>query len=228
MNNEGKILSINDDLTLKDLVGKDELSGKKFNYIVVRDKETGEVLQVRKNLVVRKGREFNLRKIFHINYPGQNATNLANRHINLFGIGTAGTPASDPYSPYAPTPADAALSREVPFRSLTGSQSLASNEASFYTDERNISGARQYFKKTFTRKDIVMNDQTDDYYVKLVLDITSNDARGTVISELALFSSELSGNVYSNPIIATRVTFQSEPLSVETRKGLTIDYYVYS
>lgn len=226
-----KLLTLKDDLQLSDIIKEDtdHLHGHKSNYIVVRDSITGDILQVRKNLVVRKGREYNLRKIFNIPYTGESATDLNTRHINLFGIGTAGTPVSDPYSPIQPTPADTGLSREVPFRTLTGTQNLTGNEVNFYTDVRTVgSSSRQYFKKTFTRKDIVMNDTTDDYYVKLVLDITEKDARGTVISELSLFSSKQNGNNYTSPVIATRVTFQSEPLAVETRKGLTIDYYVYS
>lgn len=227
-----KILTLNDDLQLKDILNeeakRDSLSQKgKFNYIVLRDPETGTILGYRKNLVVRPGREFNLRKIFGMNYGGENATQLNNRVINLFAIGRGGTPTADPFTPVAPVPTDQALSREVAFRSITTGQNLG-NDASKYADGRVVGNTTSYYKKTFTSKSIVLDDDRDDYYVKLGLDVTANDARGEIISELALYTSEFANNVYSNFKIATRVTFPSESMTINTRKGLAIDYYVYS
>lgn len=224
---DNKMITVNDDLALKDLMGQDT-SDNKYNYIIVRDKETGAVLQTRKNLVVRKGREFNLRKLFGIAYNSESIAQLNTRTINMFGIGEGGTPSAEPFSPIAPSPSDAALSKEVPFRSVSKDTALTGGDELKYFDKRVVQDADAYYKKLFSAKELVMDDAKNDYYVKMTLDITDKDARGTYINELALFTSMSTGSTYTVPLIATRVTFQTEPLSVDTKKGLSIDYYVYA
>lgn len=222
-----KLITLNDDLDLQDMIGQGA-SDDKYNYIIVRDAETGTILQTRKNLVVRNGREFNLRKLFGIPYGSESITQLNTRTINLFGIGEGGTPSGEPFSPIAPTPADAGLTKEVPFRSVTKGVALTGGDELKYHDKRVVVANDAYYKKLFTAKELVMDNANNDYYVKMTLDITDKDARGTYISELALFTSMVNGTVHTTPLIATRVTFQTEPLSVDTKKGLSIDYYVYA
>lgn len=222
-----KLISLNDELALQDLINEDT-TGDKYNFIIVRDTETGAILQTRKNLVVRGGREFNLRKLFGIPYNSESITQLNTRTINMFGIGEGGTPSAEPFSPIAPTPADTTLSKEVPFRSVATGVALTGGDELKYHDKRVVTSNDAYYKKLFTAKELVMDTSNNDYYVKMTLDITDKDARGTYISELALFTSMVNGTSYTAPLIATRVTFQTEPLSVDTKKGLSIDYYVYA
>lgn len=224
---DNKLISVNDDLALQDLIGQDT-SGDKFNFIIVRDNETGKILQTRKNLVVRSGREFNLRKLFGIPYNSESVTQLNARTINIFGIGEGGTPSAEPFSPIAPTPTDMALNKEVPFRSVATGTVLTGGEELKYQDKRIVGSTDAYYKKLFSAKELILDNENNDYYVKMTLEITDKDARGTYINELALFTSTVTGTVHSAPIIATRVTFQTEPLSVDTKKGLSIDYYVYA
>lgn len=224
---DNKLITLNDDLALQDLIGQNA-SDDKYNYIVVRDVETGVVLQTRKNLVVRSGREFNLRKLFGIPYGSESIAQLNTRTINMFGIGEGGTPSAEPFSPIAPTPTDAALNKEVPFRSVPTGTPLVGNDELKYHDKRTVASTDAYYKKLFTAKELVLDNINNDYYVKMTLDITDKDARGTYISELALFTSMVTGSVHTAPLITTRVTFQTEPLSVDTKKGLSIEYYVYA
>ena len=226
LHHKSDILTLSDDSTLRDLIGQ-ENPNKRNNFIVVRDPVTGKILQTRKNLVVRKGREFNLRKMFNIPYPTENQTQLNNRVINVFGIGSGGTPIADPFNPIAPTPADVGLSKEVAFRTMPNGTPLPAGDVAKYTDSRSA-GSTSFYKKAFTNKNIIMDDANDDYYVKLTLDITEKDARGALVSELGLYSSQYDSGVYSNFLLATRVTFQTEPLAIDTNKGLVIEYYVYA
>ena len=225
------ILTLNDDLQLKDILNEerklDSLRGQKSNFIVLKDPETGTILGYRKNLVVRTGREYNLRKIFGMPYNGETITQLNNRTINLFSIGKGGSAASDPFSPLPVTATDQNMNTEVAFRAISTSQNLGA-DAPKYTDMRTLNGVNYYYKKTFTSKSIVLDDTNNDYYVKVGLDITDLDARGEVISELGLYTSEVNSGVYSNFRMATRVTFPSESMTINTKKGLAIDYYIYS
>lgn len=202
---------------------------KKANFIIVRDPATNAILQVRKNLVIRPGREFILRKMFQLPYASESVAQLDQRVINLFGIGTGGTPLADPFNPIAPTPADPELSNAVAFRIANASSPLPVGDVTKYADGR-VSGADTlFYKKAFTTQTLVLDDATDDYYNKITLDINSLDARGQLISELALYSARVTApNTYTDFKIATRVTFQTEPLSAETSKGLAIEYYVYA
>lgn len=199
------------------------------NFIVVRDPATGEVLQVRKNLVLRSGREFDLRKIFGIPYAGESVAALNSRTLCVFGIGTGGSPVANPFTPIAPTPADTELNTRVAFRTANAARPLSSTDALKYTDSVTTGAETAYFKKTFTSTPSVTIDTArDQVYVKVPLSISAQDARDQLISELALYTAVQNSNVYSGFKIFSRVTFQTEPLQSATGKALDIDYYVYA
>lgn len=219
-----KIIQISDSSAVADLMR----SGPKQNFIVIRHPETGEILQVRKNLVVRDGREFSLRRMFNIPYPTQTLSQLNERAITTFGIGTGGTPLADPFNPIAPTPADIALNNQVAFRTATSGVPLSAQDLERYFDANTVSGTTSYYKKLITGQTLVRNDAMNEIYVRLTLEINSLDARNQLISELALYSSRITGATHVDFAIATRVTFQTEPLSEASGKGLTIEYYVYA
>lgn len=208
----------------------------KKNFMVIRDKETGEVLQVANNLVVQSGRIFTLKKLFSIlNTNGATASNsssldnLHQRTVCCFGIGSGGTPQNDPFNPTAPTAKDVGLSTKIPFRTVDSSSGtqLTSEEQQKYIDENVSSTTKTYYKKTFESMELIHNADNDDVYVKLGLEVSDKDARNTIVSELALFSALKAGNNYSNFEIFSRITFQSEPLNTTTNKALLINYYIY-
>lgn len=201
----------------------------KHNFIVIRD-ENNEILQVAKNLVVRTGREFDLRKIFGLPYSGETIANLNSRTLCVFGIGTGGTPVGSPFTPISPTAADTDLNSRIPFRSATASSPLSTADAQRYTDAV-VSGAQnQYFKKTFNGTPTVTVDATrDQVYVKVPLAISSLDARDTQISEIGLYTANVpAANSYNGFRLFSRITFQTEALPAATSKALNMDYYVYA
>ena len=225
--NPEKIIQLREDPVLSDLIKRS--NGVKKNFIVVRDAETGAVVQTRSNLVLQTGREFNLRKIFGVPYASETTANLNERTICLFGIGSGGTPLADPFNPIAPTPADVELNTRVAFRTLVEGEALPAGDTAKYHSKETLGGNDHYYTKRFTGSPVLVVDApNDEVYVKITLDIVKEDARGSIISELGLYSARLVGSNYLDPKIATRVTFQSEPLAVETNKALVIEYYVYA
>jgi hypothetical protein len=203
----------------------------KKGLVTMTDPDTGRVIFAKKaNLILRRGRELTLRKIFGIPYPSSDEVILNATKILLFGIGTGGTPAGDPFNPTAPTPPDAELSTRVPFRLTSASNPLPTVDIPKYVDDVTDGGTglTAWYKKAFTAQEIVMDDVSDDYYVKLTLDITKEDARDALINELALYSATYSAGNYSSYRIFSRITFPTEPLPSTTNKALTVEYYIYA
>lgn len=208
---------------------KDNHVQKGENFIVIRDPETNCILQVRKNLVVRSGRETILRKVFNLPYAGEDKTKLDQRIVCSFGIGSGGTPVADPFNPIAPTPADSDMTAAVPFRTIANTDSLTPADAKKYFDKRTAGSDFKYYKKLFTNLEIVTDNVKDEYYIKATLDIAATDSRGALISELGLYSALNTGvDAYTNFKIFSRITFETESMTQSTGKALSIDYYVYA
>ena len=197
-----------------------------------------KVLQRRKNLVVRNGREMALRKIFNVPgaVSGETEASLGSKNVLLFGIGTGGTPNNDPFAPFAPTPDDSELSNPVSFRTSSASFPMTSDETSKYSDGRAVSGGNvEWYKKLFGNGngEITVNPETDEVYNKLSLQISAQDARDKFVNELALYWTKYNPAAndmnarYTEHFMFSRVTFLTEPLPSATSKALDIDYYVY-
>ena len=244
---ETKILSLEEKMIFKDLgIQKGTPAQPLLNgVVVIRDADTGEVLLTKKNLVVRAGRELALRQLFKMPYgtlsyenniflPSTGTETLAKlneRTVNLFAIGKGGAPTASPFSPDPVRPADNDIVAPVGFRNSTAATPLTAAEQKIYTDSR-VSpvdpNTTVWYKKTFTKNEIILDDATDSYYVKLKLDITNTEARDTIVNELCLYSSRLINGAYLEPKIFSRITFPTEPLYATNSKALTIDYYIYA
>ena len=207
-------------------------------FVVVKDSDTGEVLVAKKNLVVRKGREMTLRKVFSLagSITGETEATLGQKGVFLFGIGTAGTPSNDPFNPLQPTPADTDLSAPVHFRTTTSASPMPTGDVARYADGRaGSSGATNWYKKTISngRGQMVIDAATDTVYVKLSLQISAADARDRLINELGLYfcrynsAGATQNDKYTEMSLFSRITFLTEPLPSSTQKALDIDYYVY-
>ncbi|WP_368880293.1 hypothetical protein [Proteus mirabilis] len=200
------------------------------NFIAVRDKGTGKVLFTRKNLVVRIGRELTLRHLFDLPYSSEDQEKLHNRTLCLFGIGSGGTPESDPFNPLVPTSADKDLNKAVPFRIVNSGNPLPEEDKKLYFDTKQNHDDTQYMKKLFTKKELVVDTEKDRVYVKVTLDVNALDARGQKFSEIGIFSARVTkpGETYEDIQMFSRITFDTESLSATTGKGLTIEYYVFA
>lgn len=204
------------------------------NFMVIYDKETGEVLNVANNLVVYSGRRFALRKLFSngtnsITNGKANLDSLNATSVCLFGIGTGGTPANNPFEVINPTAVDVDLNTAIPFRvtSTSTGVELSADEAGKYHDGRTAGGSTSYYKKRFEEIELGGNPAEDEVYVKMTLEISEKDARGGKLSELALYSAKNTNNNYSAFEMFSRITFETEPLNEKTNKALVIAYYVY-
>lgn len=225
-----KVLSFKDSMILSELTKQDNHVG--LQGIVVVSDEDGNVLFTKKNLIVRNGREFALRKIFDIPNVAnsENKATLDQRSVFLFGIGSGGTPAGDPFNPLAPSPADSDLTYKLPFRITTPSTPLTNTEMSIYTNSVDqANGTTYWLKKHFTQDPtLVVNAVDNEVYVEMILDISSADARDFHINELALYQARDEGNNMSSGYdIFSRITFETEPMPSSSNKSLSIKYYVY-
>ena len=229
-------ITIEESFLFKDHAVNPEKEGALNGFVVVRD-ENGEILVAKKNLVVRSGRSISLRKIFGIadTAQGETTSALDQKTVLLFGIGSGGAPASDPFNPTPPTPSDTYLSNHVPFRSSTVALPLSQTEEAKYADPRTVNGTTFWYKKLFSngRGEFVVDSANDRVYNKLQLQITDKEARDTFINEISLFYTQYSSSgltqelKYTNHTLFSRFTFQTEPLPSNTNKALNIDYYVY-
>lgn len=201
----------------------------KDNFIIIRDKHTGEVLSAANNLVLHKGRTLALRKLFNVLPAGVNQDTFNQRSVCLFGIGSGGTPVSNPFQPTPPTSLDSDLNTKIALRVVDSSRGdrLDTEEQSLYTDGVTEGSAQKFYKKTFNSIELVSNPDQDEVYVKIGLEISEKDARGALVSELAIYSAKKAANVYTDYEIFSRITFQTESLNESTNKALLINYYVY-
>lgn len=199
------------------------------NFIVIKDAETGKTLSVQNNLVALSGRTLALRKLFNVLPAGTNQDGFDQRSVCLFSIGSGGTPTSDPFKPTPPVSSDVQLNTAVPFRVTNTSTgvSLTTDEQSWYTDAQAAGSMTKFFKKKFRNIELVENTSRNEVYVKISLEISEKDARGSLISELGLFSAKKNGNVFTDYELFSRVTFQTEPLNDSLNKALLINYYVF-
>ena len=236
-----KELSLEDQMIFGDLArqgGKASHGGRIEGFVVVRDAETGAVLFAKKNLVVRRGREMTLRKIFNLpgSIEGETESTLKEKHVFLFGIGSGGTPNSDPFNPIVPTPSDTDLSSPVAFRVTSDSVPMPTDSVLNYTDGRaGAGGTQSWFKKVFNngQGELTINPATDEVFNRLELFISAADARDKFLNEIGLYfakrnmASQDPNIRFTEYTMFSRFTFMTEPLPSATNKALKIDYYVY-
>ena len=206
--------------------------------VVVKDAATGEILLTKKNLVVRSGRETSLRKIFNIpdTINSESESMLKDKSVLLFGLGTGGAPSSDPFSPFAPSPADTELNSPIPFVTSSASNPLSSSDTLLYSDYRTSSGNTfDWFKKTFSngKGELTVDPSTDEVYMKLQLQISASEVRDKFVNELGLYWAKYNASgsdqnaKYSSYKLFSRITFLTEPFPSNTAKAIDIDYYIF-
>jgi hypothetical protein len=228
-----KELSFKERLYLKDDKDGSPLKG----LIVVYDENMNELF-VRKNLVVRTGREATIRKMFNLPDSSIETLNdLMASSVLLFGIGDGGAPSSDPFNPTPPSPSDSDLNTPIAFRNTSSDNPFpdAVTESKYTHGIQQSNGSTNWMKKTFENGsgDLLIDPSTDTVYNKLSLKIDLADARDTYINEIALYYARYDATAatqnlkYTKYKTFSRVTFPTEPIPTDSQKILNIDYYVY-
>jgi hypothetical protein len=228
LDNNVKIINIEDVLSHFDKTDLDSPQG--VNFIRIEDAETGRVLlQRRENKVVLRGRVFSLEKLYNHNSNYLNYVNNLDREINLFKIGSGGTPMNDPYSPIAPDINDRDLTNPVPFRVVNATvpeTALTLEEQTIYHLPVVEGNLTKYYGKRFETffPEWVIDPAKNTVFRRLQLLINIRDARNSIINELALFFS--TPDTFSDAEIYSRVTFPNE--AIQDTKTLRIYYYTYA
>jgi len=234
----------------KEMRSSDKIDNTLKGLVTIRDTETQRVIfKERQNLIVLRGRTFALEKLFDDpigSNGGSSYISDLNRKIIGFKVGKGGTPAGDPFAPYAPSPLDLTLASAVPFRLHDLNESgndnprtfIPSSEIANYGQPTIVDAARtHYYMKHFDNRDPewVWNNSTNEVYKLIMMSVTKNDCRteaANIVNELSLLmagenGSDVNGaSVFVRPEIFSRITFPSEFMSGD--KGLEIEYRIYA
>jgi len=219
-------------------------------HVIIVDNKDNRVIVDKDNVIVLRGRTFALEKMFNVSNElnlGYNTSNLDSKRICLFKVGDGGcVDESQPFNIVAVAPDCTKLNHELPFKLAIEGEDKPEGyfEAKELDDE---SGNIGYFCKTFDNIEWVYNDVTnDEVAVKLTLTIDEDDfktiysldenneaeyTRDCFINEIGLCiangdTSDTSDGM-SNIELATRLTFESEPMFNQL-KSITIYYYIYA
>lgn len=213
------------------LARKDSTAGL-GGVVEIRDAETGALLVRRKNIFVLRGRTFLLEKLFNDQVAADSGyiQNLA-RKINLFRIGSGGTPEGSPFAPIPPSPLDMNLATPIAFRSVHQDDvdtHLTEEEQSIY-HEPMVDGVdstiTHYYAKTFEQltPPLVLNKATNETYRLITLMLSEKDCREQFINELGLC---ISTDEFGDIELFSRLTFSTEHMT--GNKSLLISYYTYA
>jgi hypothetical protein len=184
-------------------------------FVSMYDRGTGRpVFQMRKNLIVLRGRTYALELLFAnaigsqgVNGPPAPYVSDLSRRIITFMVGNGGAPPSDPFNPYAPPPTGPAgvlLASPIPFRFHDTSQSgsgdpslfIPGDEIQNYADGVLVPGGTPtqfyYWQKNF---DVLVpawyfSESENTVYKAVEMSVTVDDCRtavGNNINELGLF-----------------------------------------
>jgi len=214
----------------------------------------GNVLMIKKNLIVHRGRTYVLESLFKENsisglgLTGESTTPFVadeiDRSIFLFGIGTGGVTGPDPFAPDPPQPENDELATIVPFRTVPTGTGLSSLEDTHYYGMNLFNtapgtpegGEDKYWLKRLNLAtsfipewDITLGSHMIS--MKMTLDINQNDARSQGVNELALYMANKVAGGTPDPDFAevemfSRITFATEMLS--GTKEITIEYYIFA
>lgn len=216
-------------------------------HVIIKDGETGEILQEKDNLVLMRTRVFCFEHLFKVAPPDYYNCIVDNeRSICLFSVGQGGADVnSTAFNPFVPKFSDKNLAQPVPFMMVNKDKgedlSLDSNPSiveelteeqskKYYLAEENPDGSINYYGKVFEpeSKGWVIDINTGEVAYELSMRIEQEECRGFLINEIGLWLAKYdeSQNVYINNELATRITFDTESLTSLT-KSIEIQYILY-
>lgn len=217
--------------------------------VVIRDLQTKEVILNKDNLVLFRSRLFLFENLFKQEPPSSlGLVNNRDRKICLFKVGSGGADINgNPFNPYVPKFSDTDLANPVPFvieDTMKDSDPAKKNNPSVYTEipaekkhlyhlkgSQEVDGSYSYYGKIFEDNTEEfgwsIDSETGKIQYKIHMIIQPDECRGFLINELGLViaNETTSGDVttYTQPELATRITFDTESLTSLT-KGLDIEY----
>lgn len=224
-------------------------------HVKITDKETKEVIAEKDNLVLMYTRAWLFCQLFKVNPPADYKQKMqSSDQICLLTVGQGGADINaSAFSPFVPKFSDIDLGQKVPFKVVNPDKnndtSLAPNpsiveeltEAQkkiYYMPVNQPDGTTYYFAKRPTGAtddkpygnshglDIDQNSGTISF--SMTFDIDKDECRGYLINELGLWMGTFNKNTnsYENLHLATRLTFDTEPMS-SLSKSLEIEYTMY-
>jgi hypothetical protein len=238
------------DLFEQQLKSHDKMEKYLKGHVIMVNNEDGSTIVDKDNVIVLRGRTFALEKMFGVNNElnlGYDTSNLDSKRICLFKVGDGGcVDESQPFNLLSVAPDCTELGHELAFRlAIDGEDKpVGFFQAKELDDE---SGNIGYYCKAFDNIEWVFNSNTnDEVAVKLTLTIEEDDlktivgldenneteyTRSCFINEIGLCiangdTTDTSDSM-SNIELATRLTFESEPMFNQL-KSITIYYYIYA
>lgn len=187
-----------------------------FVEIYEIDKKDTKKLLRKSNLVVYKGREWLLSKVFNKINP--NIDSLPTEWINWFGVGNGGCPIGDPLNPIFPTNLDTDLGNSVMI-----------NPTDLSCADYRLAPDVGYYKHPLN-SEVTFEQDGDNYNYWLIgkvsITIGADDANDFYINEVGLFTSDSDVGGYAGPFnLYARTTF---PSIVKTfARQLLFIWYVY-
>ena len=177
-------------------------------YVEIFDKETGENLVKKQNLIVYDSREVILQRM--LNYNRVTGTNDRNLFVSWLSVGTGGALTTDPLNPVAPKLNDTGLYEEI----------VLDSNNNTYTD----SGK----KKPFDTIEIQQDNANDNRYLvgKITTTLLRTEGNGHDLSEAALWLTNTTDpNSVTDVKLFSRVTFST--IRKDSNRELILVWYLF-
>ena len=249
--NEYNKLEIVDYITANDSKNMENVQG-----LVVFKNDKGEVIDIRKNLVLMEARIHLFNHLFQGKKVGSTSEittyneNL-DRIICLFKIGSGGADVNgSPFTPYVPKFNDTDLGQPVPFiiqdpnkdSTLEGRSNPSivvtlndEQKKTYFLEQTFEDGTTKYYGKIFEPSSTTwkLDKALGKVAYSVTLRIEYNEARGFMFNELGLVLGkplyDVDNTTIKNvtyPTLASRVTFDTKPLT-DLTSDLEIEYIIY-
>jgi len=198
-------ISLGDALNTSPITKKEApIKGRVEIYEMVKGEK--KLIYEKNNLVVYLGREWVASRILGVTDPNLTApyNPTADEYICWFGLGSGGTTIVDPFDPAPPSSTNQSLNTEVPFSTVDDFSELGDFRSGAYY--KHI----LYSADPTTLYEADINNDNRYLISRVQIEIGSEDANGSLISEAGLFTAASPTAGYGGPFhMFARVTFPS-------------------
>ena len=202
------------------MIKKDKLNLGGFhdlkNKIVVYNRETGEKVFEKENLVVESGRIFTLENIANFLTDGNSGVG-GRRQLLYFSIGDGGVNVGEHDAPLDPVNADVALVNALSFGTV--------NTDSMYCKLVTADYFGKFFETLTNAERWNIDAPTNKVALKYLLKVEPADARGEAISEIGIHFGRVDTGTVVDDGLFSRISFPSKFLL--GTNAFDIVYYIY-